>query len=67
MPNIKKVAIDAVIKRLQDEKEKINWSIQNNKCEFKRLTEKQTSLKRQRVILQELIRGLTPNKKEVKI
>jgi hypothetical protein len=59
MPNLKKAAVDAVIEKLELEKQDINYKLRKNKGQFKELIDEQTCLKRQLVVLQDLIRGLT--------
>jgi len=49
--------IDAVIEKLEREKQQINYELNKNKREFRKLIDEQTSLKRQKVVLQGFIRS----------
>jgi vacuolar-type H+-ATPase subunit E/Vma4 len=59
-------AIEPVIKKLQDELTKITNDARNNKKELQSLIEEQTSLKRQKVVLTDLINGLKKHRDYVK-
>ena len=63
--NVKAGAIRAVITKLESDKKELDWALEKNKREFARLTEEQTTMKRQRVVLQNLIRGLESGKVQV--
>ncbi len=56
MPTIKKHAYEAVIRKLEDELASINYKIRRNKVDFKTLVNTQTTLKRERGILRDLLR-----------
>ena len=58
MPFLKKDAYNAVIAKLGLEQEKLRYGIKENKREMRKLVDKQTSMKRQLGILQELIRSI---------
>ena len=60
----KEEVINNIIRRLEDDLIKCNSTIRLNKYEFKKLAEKQALLKRERVILTDLINQLKNTKKD---
>lgn len=56
--NVKKAVMDKVRDMLNNELRKCNNKIWDNKNQFARLTEEQTTLKRERVKLAQMLRDL---------
>ena len=61
MKTLKDAPIESVLKRLVKEMNVVNHEIRSNKIKFKKLVEEQTTLKRERVVLQGLINQLQPS------
>ncbi len=55
---IKKSAYEAVVTKLENERQSVEWKIRHNKDEFKKLAREQSTLKRERGIITELIRDV---------
>ena len=56
--NIKKEVHVNVVKRLEKEQRLVRDALYLNKCEMKKLVEKQTIMKRELVVLHDLIKSL---------
>ena len=62
MVNIKKAVYDRILEMYQRELLDVEYKIRNNKYRFKELTDEQTTLKRERVRINQLIRDISPKK-----
>ena len=58
MPTIHKEAYEAVVLKLQNELDSILYKVRRNKEDIKTLVRTQTTLKRERVVIQNLLREL---------
>lgn len=56
--NVKKIIIEKLLAKLDEERRLIVRKINDNKYEFKKLEREQTSLKRQLPAIDEMIKGL---------
>lgn len=58
MPNVRKEAYDAIVRKLENELSTIQYKIMRNKRTFKDLAKDQATLKRERGIIADLIRKI---------